>query len=256
MWELYDALIDGISEDYVVDELVRGMGLTYVRSGIGAGVCGSGLDFNTRIPMLTKNLIGASLKEVAACIKSWNLAEASIGGAAINAYYNNPLVAKANGVPFFEHRRMEDRMYDPFIMNQNEIKGKKVVTIGHFPYIDKLFDPVCELSILEWEPQEGEYPMTACEYLLPESDYVYISSSSLADKTLERYLELSKNASQITLVGPGTPMAPAFFDFGVDNLSGFMITDNLRALQIVSGAEKVKLSTAGHKTSLKKSEVK
>ncbi len=256
MWEIYDALIDGIPDDFIVDEVVRGIGLTYVRSGGGVGVSGSALDFNTRIPMFTKNLIGAPLKEAAACIKSWNLAEASIGGAAINAYYNNPLVARANGVPFSENRRVEDRMYDPFIMNQNEIKGKKVVTIGHFPYIDKLFDPVCDLSILEWVPQEGEFPMTACEYLLPECDYVYISSSSLVDKTLSRYLELSKNAKQITLVGPGTTLAPVLFDFGVDDLSGFMITDNLRAFRIVAGAEKVKLSTAGHKTSLKKSEVR
>ena len=43
-------------------------------------------------------------------------------------------------------------MNDPFIMSQKEIRGKKVVTIGHFPYLEKLFEPICELAIIEREP--------------------------------------------------------------------------------------------------------
>jgi uncharacterized protein (DUF4213/DUF364 family) len=85
MWEIYDALIDGIPEDLIVDELISGYEASYVRSGNGAGIAYL-RDYQTRMPMFTKNLIGAPLREVAGAVKSWNFVEASAGLAAINAY--------------------------------------------------------------------------------------------------------------------------------------------------------------------------
>ncbi|HUM59413.1 MAG TPA: DUF364 domain-containing protein [Bacillota bacterium] len=251
MWEIYDALIDGIPEDLIVDELISGYEASYVRSGKGAGIAYL-RDCKTRMPMFNKNLIGAPLREVAGAVKSWNFVEASAGHAAINAYYNNPEIARANGVNFSDARRVEDRMYDPFIMSQNEIKGKKVAVIGHFPYLESLFEPICDLSIISWEPQEGDYPIPACEYILPECDYVYISSSTITDKTLPRMLELSQKARRVTLVGPSTPLAPVLFDYGISELSGFIIKDNALAFRITAGAENVKIYSAGQKVSFKR----
>ena len=251
MWEIYDALIEGIPDDFTTDELICGKLHSYVRSGNGIGIAGS-RPYETRMPMFTKNLLGAPLREVATCVKSWNLIEASIGAAAINAYYNNPQVARKNGVEFSDTKRIEDRMFDPFIMSQNEVKDKKVAVVGHFRHLESLFEPICDLSIIQWEPQDGDYPLSSCEYLLPECDYVYLTYNSVVDKTLPRLLELSKNAKQITMVGPGTPLAPVLFDYGIGDLSGFMIKDDLRALRIITGAEKVKIYTTGQKVSFKK----
>lgn len=246
MWELYDALIEGIPEDYRVDELVCGCHYSYVRSGEGSGVA-AGRPYDQRLPMFSKNLLGSPLREVAACLKSWNLMEAALGNAALNAYYNNPQVARANGVEFSDVRRVEDRRYDPFIMSQNEVKGKKVVVVGHFPYLENLLEPVCDFSIIEWEPLEGDYPMPACEYLLPEADYAYLTCTSLVDKTLPRLLELTKNAVRVNLVGPGTPLAPALFAYGIDELSGIVIKDNSQAFRVAAGAEQVKIFATGQK---------
>lgn len=250
MWEMYDALINGIPEELKTDELVCGYPHTYVRSGEGSGIAGIRL-FETRMPMFTKDLIGMPLREVASCIKSWNFIEASVGLAAINAYYNNPKVAKENGVEFSEAMRVEDRKFDPFIMSQNEVRGKKVAVIGHFPYLQRLMEPICDLAIIETDPGEGDYPFSASEYLLTECDYVFMTSSCLIDKTLPRLLELSGNAKRVTLVSPGTPLAPQLFDFGIDVLSGFIIKDNLRAFRIVAGAERVKIYATGQKVAFK-----
>lgn len=214
MWEIYDALINGIPDELKTDEIICGYPHTYVRSGEGSGIAGIRL-VETRMPMFTKDLLGLPLREVATCIKSWNFIEASVGLAAINAYYNNPQVARKNGVEFSEAKRVEDRMNDPFIMSQNEVRGKKVAVIGHFPYLNRLMEPICDLAIIEADPGEGDYPMSASEYILPECDYVYITSSCLVDKTLPRLLELSGNAKRVTLVSPGTPLAPQLFDFGL-----------------------------------------
>lgn len=246
MWDLYDALIDGIPEDLVVADLINGNSFSYVRSEKGAGMAGF-KNLTTRMPMFTKNLLGEPLRQVAAAIKSWNLPEASIGLAAINAYYNSPETARKNGVIFSDARWVDDRIYNPFIMSQNEIKGKKVTVIGHFPYLENLFEPVCDLSILSWYPEEGDYPLSAYEYLLPGSDFVYITCGSLSDKTLPRMLELSKGAQWVTIVGPATPLAPVLFDYGVNELSGLIIKDNELARRIISGAEKQKIYASGQK---------
>ncbi len=251
MWEIYDALIKGIPDNLTVDELVCGSSGSYVRSGAGAGIAGLRA-YETRLPMYSKNLLGAPLKEVAGCVKSWHLAEASVGLAAMNAFYNSPEVARQNGVNFSDARRVEDRMNDPFIMSQNKIKGKKVGVIGHFPYLENLFEPVCDLCIISGYPLEGDYPLPASEYLLPECDYVFITCACLIDKTLPRMLELSRDAQQVTIVGPATTLAPVLFDYGVDELCGIIIKDNALAFRITAGAERVKIYTSAQKVSFKK----
>ncbi|MBP1764827.1 MAG: hypothetical protein H6Q65_1885, partial [Firmicutes bacterium] len=116
---------------------------------------------------------------------------------------------------------------------------------------ESLLEPICDFAIIEWDPEEGDYPYPACEYLLPECDYVYLTCTSLVDKTLPRLLELSKNAKRITMVGPGTPLAPVLFDYGLGDLSGFIVKDTSRMARIVAGAEKVKIFIAGQKVALK-----
>ena len=63
-------------------------------------------------------------RELAELIKSWNYLEAAVGQAAINAWYNSPEIARQNGVDMDQSPR-EDRMNDPFIMSQREIRGKR-----------------------------------------------------------------------------------------------------------------------------------
>ncbi|MFH0802664.1 MAG: DUF364 domain-containing protein [bacterium] len=249
MWQLYDALIEGIPPDYTVDELVCGADKAFVRCGEGYGFSAvmSGV---TRPVMTTHKTPGMKLREIAACIKSWNFIEASIGQAAINAYYNAVPVAMRNGIAISNSRFVEDRINDPFIAYQNDIRNKKVAVVGHFPLLDQLFQPVCELSLVEHEPEEGEYPFTAAEFILPECDYVFITCGSLVEKSLPRLLKLAHQA-HVVIVGPSTPMAPVLSQFGVMDLSGFVIKDGEKALRICSGQENCRIFSAGQKVSLK-----
>ena len=252
MWEIYDELINGIPESWKAEEIARGSAVSYVKSGGGIGIAGS-TNYDYRMPMFTKNMEGMPLREVAECVKSWNFYEASVGLAAINAYYNNPEVARAAGVPVGDSMHVEDRIYDPFIMSQNEIRGKKVAIVGHFPFIETLFDPVCDMKIIAGEvPWEGDYPPSAAEYLLPESDFVFIRSSCFVEKTLPRFLELSKSAQKVTIVGPSTVLAPVLFDYGVHDLSGYVIKDSERAMRMIRGAENGKIFSTGQKVAFRK----
>jgi uncharacterized protein (DUF4213/DUF364 family) len=249
-WQLYDALIEGIPEEYVVDEMICDE-MVLVRSGEGYGFSGV-VPGDIKTLMIENKTPGMKLRDLAVAIKSWNYEEASIGQAAINAYYNSLPVARGNGVKISDRENFEDRVNAPFITYQRDIRGKKVAVIERFPYIDKLFKPVCALKVIcrNPQPQGDEFPFPAAEYLLPDCEYVFIGCNTLIDKTMPRFLNLSRNA-KVIIVGPPTPLAPVFSQFGVSDLSGFVIKDGEKARQFCSGKASCTIFSLGQKVALK-----
>ncbi|NCC67957.1 MAG: hypothetical protein EOM14_07140 [Clostridia bacterium] len=251
MWELYDALIAGIPEDITVEEVIAGYYWAYVRSSnSSAGISASGRDF-FRPFTDAKCMLGQPLKAVAEKIKSWNLVEASIGLAAINSYYNSPETAEKNGVRLKSNCFEDDRMNDPYIAYQNMANGKKVAAVGHASFTVALMSPFCDFKIIG-DGRKNSYPMEAAEFLLPEQDIVFLPCIAVATKQIVRWLELTKNKTVI-ICGPSVPMAPVLFDFGVYDLSGFIIHSHelQRAAHMASSAENEFLFSIGEKVSLK-----
>lgn len=84
-----------------------------------------------------------------------------------------------------------------------QLEGQKVVVIGHYPGLELLWQGF-PYQCLERNPQDGDLPDSAAEFLLPQADWVFVSVSSLANKTLPRLLELSRHA-RVVLMGPSLP---------------------------------------------------
>ena len=80
------------------------------------------------------------------------------------------------------------------------------------------------VRILERSPRPGDYPDSACDWLIPQCDVVIMTASTLVNKTLPHLLELSKDAYTI-LAGPSAPMCPALLELGIDRIAGLVITD-------------------------------
>lgn len=250
MWQLYDEILESIPRNLTIQAGVLGSYEGLIRSELGSGL-GTFITLDTRPYELIRNKINQPIIDTAKLIKSFNFAEACLGQAAINAYYNSPSIARMNGVEFPNHVHGENRLSDPFIAYQNEIKGRKVAVVGHFPYLEKLFSPICDLRIINpFEEFYGDYPKEACEYILPECDYVFLTCATFANKSLPRLLEISQNA-KVTMVGPSTPIVPLLFRYGIHDLSSFIILDNDMAYDIVSGMDGHKIYTSGQKVSLK-----
>ena len=57
-----------------------------------------------------------------------------------------------------------------------------------------------------------------------DPDLVIITGSSLVNKTLPRLLALCEKAFTI-LTGPSVPLCPALLDYGIDRISGLIVTD-------------------------------
>lgn len=229
MWKIYEELIDGIPEDITVTDYCSGSAWSYVENSLGQIGTAMTVNGRNRSDMNPENLMGKKLKDVATLVKSWDFIDATLGMAAINSWYNSPdKIEQLNG---FADLNLKDGSWEErtkkeaFVISQEEIRGKKVACIGHFPYLEKQIGNICDLSILERDPSFMDYPDMACEYILKEQSYVFMTGVTFTNKTLPRLLQICEGGPKVILVGPSAPCAPLLSKYGVEAVMGFTVTD-------------------------------
>lgn len=212
----YDVLLSGMPEGLMVTEIVHGISWTAARLSSG----GTGVAMHTQGETVSRrynSLAGMDAKSAAEAVLSWNMEEASEGMAVINAFYNTQKrVHECGGCK------------QTGAMGGIDITGKTVGFVGHLighsGITKESLAPAKRYFVLEREPKPGDYPDSACEYLLPQCDVVVITGSAAINKTLPRILELSKNARTI-LTGPTVPQCERLLHLGIDRLYGLAVTD-------------------------------
>lgn len=226
-WNLYDELIAGVPDDVLVTDYCLGTHWSYLEAE-----CGMGVSFTTRGGSSRtdkRDLRGLSLREAAALAKSWCFEEASIGIAALNAWYARHELTDALGATYDEAVDLPDgtvRKIDAFELYRPEIAAKgdaKVTVVGHFPHVDRIAE-YAELTVLERNPRDGDTPDPACEYVIPEQDYLFMTGVTIINKTAPRLLALAEGVTTI-MVGPSVVMSPVLFERGVDMLAGSVVAD-------------------------------
>lgn len=214
MKDFYRILIEGIDPTLTVKSIVHGKSWTGAELSNGS----FGIAMRTEgssIERINKTLVGLSAKDAALSVMSWNFEEAGEGMAVINAFYNSP------------QRMRELNLSVPFervCTVGMDMQNKTVAFIGHLKMPPETIEGCKKLYIIERDPREGDYPDSACEYILPLCDIVIITGSAAVNKTMPRLLELSKNAETI-LIGPTVPMCPELKNLGVGRLSGMAVRD-------------------------------
>ena len=246
-WQIYDDLIEGISDEPTVKNYQSGFyWSSVISSEDNMGIAKTIAVVTRESIALGETLIGRKIKDVAQLVKSWNFVEAAIGLAAINSWYNHP---DRTGKFCADHPEFSPNTTDAFSVYFNDIQGKKVTVVGHFPYIENKLSENCQLSVLEREPSMGDFPDSACEYILPEQDYVFVTACTFVNKTFTRLLSLSENAKFI-LVGPSTPSSKILFDHNVYGLSGLIVNDTAKMQNILRGASTMDIFDASDKVDL------
>lgn len=228
-WRLYDELIEGIPQDVLVLDYCLGIGWSYVEAESAVGVsytCRGGACKRTD----NRNFQGLPLREMAKLAKSWNFEEASLGVAAMNAWYSRTPLLDALGARYDEPIELPDgslRKVDAFEIMRPQIAAKEdahVVVVGHFPHVDRISE-YARLTVLERQCRgDLDTPDPACEFVMPQADYAFITGVTLENKTAPRLLRLSKHAFT-TMVGPSAVMAGALFCAGVDMIAGSVVAD-------------------------------
>jgi uncharacterized protein (DUF4213/DUF364 family) len=124
-----------------------------------------------------------------------------------------------------------------------QLHGKKVVVIGRYPHIERYADHI-DLHIIERQPNATDYPDPACEFLLPNADWVFLTATSLVNKTFPRLAELAQHATTV-LMGPTTPWLAQLADFGIDYLAGVEVIDAEKLQQTVAEGGGVRIFETG-----------
>ena len=223
----YDWLPAQLTGDMKADELLIGLVWSLCRSGSGTGLAMTPQSYSRTLPW-PGTLAGKPLRELAEGIGSWEPFEAGVAMAAINASIIPDFSA-------FEHvvelpvGGGNLAVFDYFLPR---IRGANIVVIGRYPGLDA-YQQQYNLKVIERQPGANDYPDTAAEYLLAEADWVFITASSIPNKTFPRLAELSGHAVSV-LMGPTTPWLPQLARWGIDFLAGTIVRDELLLRRVVA----------------------
>ncbi|WP_347987935.1 DUF364 domain-containing protein [Methylomonas sp. AM2-LC] len=222
---LYELLLDYCSAEAVIDNIIIGLVWTLCqrRDCSSAGLAMSpGL--TTRTLPWSGTLLDKPVIDLAAWILEWEPYKATVAMAVINSCINSRPLPES--LVLDSHAEFPNlAVFDHFLP---QLQGKKVVVIGRYPGIER-YEQYMQLNILERQPNACDLPDSACEFLLPQADWVFLTASTIPNKTFPRLAELSQNAKTV-LMGPTVPWLPQLHEFGIDYLAGVEVYD-IKSLQ-------------------------
>ena len=154
--------------------------------------------------------------ELAGLVESPSFTEVAIGMAAINALLPR------------RPKQWAELNAEEYLVEHGA--NKNVVVIGHFPFVDRLKPLAKQFWVLELAPKNGDFPAQAAPEIIPQADVVAITATTLINRTFQGLIELCRPDARVLLIGPSTPLSPVLYDYGVDILSGTIVTDPQAAL--------------------------
>jgi hypothetical protein len=164
------------------------------------------------------DLQGHSANELAGLLRAKSPMETGLGMAALNALLE------------VDEKSITDRNASEEIIRRG--RGKRVVIVGHFPFIPSVRREVGYLDVLELDPGPGELPPDAAADVLPLADVVAITGTSLLNKTFDDLIRRCRRDAFVMVLGPTTPLSPVLFDYGVDLVAGTQVTDPQLAMTL------------------------
>jgi len=220
--EILNSIIKSIKEDAQVQEVRRGLSWTAVVSR-HCGLASTMAQGSCCNEEMAGGMEGSFTKMTALELARYcfnDPTKTSLGLAAINSLLDvNP-------------DRCTD--IDGLQMVKDMGKGKNISVIGHFPFLENIAREARNLWIIEKQPRPGDYPEEKGNDLLPQSDIVVISSTTLINNTFSGILALCRKGSVKMLLGPTTPLSEVLFEYGVDILSGAIVTEKNAVLRSIS----------------------
>ena len=214
--------IEESTQDVLVKEVRIGPFWTGVWSKYG-GLASTTFTHKPEMPPPIReagNLTRKSILELCDYANSDCLLQASVGMAAINSALEVDL-NKCQNINAAEvlYEKGED---------------KKVVVVGHFPFVNKLRKLTKKLWVVERKPQSGDIPASEAKRVIPQADVIAITGTALINGTMGELLSWCPKKSIVMVLGATTPLSPVWFDYGVDLVSGTRVIDPKLILRLVS----------------------
>ncbi|MBF2017561.1 MAG: DUF364 domain-containing protein [Rivularia sp. T60_A2020_040] len=221
--EIYDLLLDNGTNNTKVKEIIIGLTWTLCIAE-GAGLCMSPGTAIRTLPW-SGTLVNKSISELARWLLSWDNYQATVAMAAINSVINSSSSLPDNGTVLSPSGSANLAVFEHFLP---QIRNKNVCIIGRYPGLNK-YSQEMQMKVIELQPGAEDFPAQASEYLLPEAEWVFLTATSIVNKTFPRLVELAKN-SKLVLMGPTLPWLPDLKHMGIDYLAGIKVS-NLPSLR-------------------------
>ena len=163
-----------------------------------------------------------SAKELAHLAASENVLEASVGMAALNA-----------SLPVPDSRCRDE---NAGTVLERRAEGRCVVVIGNFPFVPALRETAGELFVFDQgqQGQTGLSDMQDMQATLRRAQVAAVSGTTLINGTFDEVMGALPEDCFKVMLGPTTPLSPLLFEYGMDVVSGVIVSDVSRALQDVS----------------------
>ncbi|MDD3846605.1 MAG: DUF364 domain-containing protein [Syntrophorhabdaceae bacterium] len=216
-------IISTIEQDAQVQEVRRGLAWTTVVSkgcGLASTLGSAGCNHEATEGMVRSFTEMTALELARNCSLSNDTAMVSLGLAAVNSLID------------VDTSKCSDA--DGLRLAKDLGKGKNIAVIGHFPFLADVAKTARNLWIIEKRVHPGDYSEEEGKDLIPQSDIVVISSTTIINRTLGDILERCREGAVKMLLGPSTPMTETLFTLGIDMLSGSVVTDKDTVLRSVS----------------------
>lgn len=208
MWNFYDELCIGIPSGIRIEECEIGDRWTMVRANGNVGIARTMGAGDVDCAVLAQSMTGTYLRDAANHMKWKNLVCASVGVAAMNAFYNRADQLAGNcAESAFE-----------------ETAGKTVAVIGDLPNVEIELMGCASLAVLPL-PESNELGVEYEEAM--ESEVLLISGDALITQVLPSLLKMAGENTKVILFGASVPAAPILFAFGnpVHKLVGSCLKD-------------------------------
>ncbi len=236
--EIYDLLIDYGQTNTPIEEIIIGLTWTMCKAE-GVGLCMSPA-IPTRTLSWSGTLVNKPVAELSSWLRSWDSYQATVAMAAINAVINTNSPLPQQAIALTPATSANLSVFEYFMP---QIQGKQVSVIGRYPGLTR-YEQDMNINVIELNPAPGDFPAPASEYLLPESDWVFLTATSIPNKTFPRLVELSRDAT-VVLMGPTLPWLAEFADFGINYLAGVTVTNPTALRQTVAEGGGVRIFETG-----------
>lgn len=233
---IYDLLLAQCPSNIKIEKVFMGLVWTLCQTSLGHGLAMSAPCAVRTLPW-SGELVEKSVLDIAAWIVEWNPHQASVAMAVINSCINTQ-VGNFPNTMFLNHTSVYRNLavFDYFLP---QLLGKNVVVIGHYPNIEQ-YQHQMQLTVLEKQPTGIDLPDVACEFLLSKADWVFITATSIPNKTFPRLAQLASSAKTV-LMGPTTPWLSQLREFDIDYLAGVEIINPILLEQTIAQGGGVKI---------------
>ena len=199
--KLLDDLISALDLDTKVRDIRQGVFHTAVLTrncGLAATLPRDALRQNPPLVKEPGTLLEKSVSELARMAYSESLLEASMGMATINSL-----------LEIDDDQCVELNARDLIVEKGT---GKRIVIIGHFPFIPLLKERAKEVWVIEKNPQQDDLTEDEAQNVVPQADVVGVTGTAITNHTFEGLL----------------------VEYGVHAISGTKVVNIEQALRCVS----------------------